>query len=133
MTRRRVLLFGLPTAVAAVAVAVWLLWPRTAITRENAAMIVRGMTLAEVEAVLGGRARTETTGPVELDWNLDTGMVVLNELNLESNRPACTWQSDRVSIYVQFSQDGRVTDCQVFPMRRAPESAHDKLRRWLGL
>jgi hypothetical protein len=66
MTRRarRMLLFGLPAAVVAVAVSAWLLWPRTAITRENADKIRMGMTLAEVEAILGGPARDESTGPL---------------------------------------------------------------------
>ena len=65
MTRRRVLLLGLLATAVGVAAAAWLLWPRTAITRENAAKVREGMTLAEVEAILGGPARDETTGPVE--------------------------------------------------------------------
>jgi hypothetical protein len=64
MTRRtrRLLLFGLPAGLVAAMLAVWLLWPRTAITRENADKIRMGMTLAEVETILGGRARNEATG-----------------------------------------------------------------------
>lgn len=62
---RRLLLLALPVGLLVLAIGVGLLWPRTAITRENAAKIEPGMTLAEVEAKLGGPARDETTGPVE--------------------------------------------------------------------
>ena len=51
---RRLLLLALPAALVAVLLAAWLLWARTAITRENAERIRVGMTLAEVEAILGG-------------------------------------------------------------------------------
>jgi hypothetical protein len=60
MTRtRRLLLFAVPAGLAVALIAAWLLWPRTAITRENAEKIQVGMTLAEVEAILGGPARDD--------------------------------------------------------------------------
>jgi hypothetical protein len=37
------------------------------ITRENAANLAKGMTLEEVEAILGGAPRSETTGLTEPD------------------------------------------------------------------
>src|SRR5262249_60673684 len=52
--RRRLLLFGLLAVMAALAVAVWLVWPRSAINRANYERIEQGMTRAEVEAILGG-------------------------------------------------------------------------------
>ena len=59
-TRRRLLLFGLLAGLLALGTGVWLLWPRpSAITSENAAKIQVGMTLAEVEVILGARARRE--------------------------------------------------------------------------
>ena len=45
----------------------WATWPRSVITRENAAKIRPGMTGAEVEALLGGAARDETGGSVEAE------------------------------------------------------------------
>jgi hypothetical protein len=65
MTRRRVLLLG-PVAVAAVmATTIWLTWPPpSAISPENAATLKEGMTLAEVEQILGGPARDERSGPI---------------------------------------------------------------------
>jgi hypothetical protein len=57
MTRRtrRLLLLALPAGLAVALVAAWLHWPRpSAITRENAAKIRAGMTLAEAENSPGG-------------------------------------------------------------------------------
>jgi hypothetical protein len=54
MTRRRLLLFGVLAAITTVAmVALWLLSPPTAITRQNYDKICKGMSRAEVEAILG--------------------------------------------------------------------------------
>ena len=61
-TRRRLLLPSLLACLATLAV---VLWPRTAITPENAAKIQAGMTLTEVEALLGGPARDEGMGVAE--------------------------------------------------------------------
>jgi hypothetical protein len=63
MTKRkhRLLLLSLP-ALVALTVGAWLLWPRSAITRENAEKIQSGMTPAEVEAILGGPPRDESRG-----------------------------------------------------------------------
>jgi hypothetical protein len=70
MTRRtrRLLLFGLPAALLASAIAAALLWPRTAITRENAARIQVGMTLTQVEAILAGRRGTRRRGRWSPMW-----------------------------------------------------------------
>src|SRR5690242_10055806 len=63
MTRRRALLLGTAGVVAALALAVWVGWPRTsAITKENVAKIKDGMTQAEVEVILGGAARDDSDG-----------------------------------------------------------------------
>jgi hypothetical protein len=54
MTRRGVLLLvALLFMVAGTAVGVCMLWSRTAIAAESAARIKEGMTLAEVELILG--------------------------------------------------------------------------------
>jgi hypothetical protein len=54
MTRRRALLLGSTAVVAALAVTGWIVSRQSAITRENGARISEGMTMAEVEAILGG-------------------------------------------------------------------------------
>jgi hypothetical protein len=141
---RRLLLFGLPAALLASAIAAALLWPRTAITRENAARIQVGMTLAEVESILGGPVRDETTGPCVPDLakegpggtphDLDSVERWIDFLVATSDAtPWPRWQSNQVMIAVLFDTDGRVSDCHFFPVRRADETLLDRLRRWLGL
>jgi hypothetical protein len=142
--RRYVLLLTLPTVAAALAVGVWLLWPRTVITRENAAKIQARMTLPEVEAILDGPARDETTAPVtaDLDESEPEALARRAQLYLLDMKLAViadwrhrrlTWKSDYVMIAVAFDPDERVTECISLPMRRVSESPVPALRRWLGL
>jgi hypothetical protein len=149
MTRRtrRLLLFGLPAGLVAAMLAVWLLWPRTAITRENAERIAVGMTLAEVEQILGGPARDEATGPVTADgpgtlWLMaprkqyllvDYGARVTVPGAKAPAPAAPRWVSDQVMITVSLDADGRVESCNTIPVRRTEEGPLDRLRRWLGL
>jgi hypothetical protein len=113
MTRRtRRLLIALPLAVALSLAVAWLLWPRTAITRENAARIQEGMTLAEVEAILGGPAREEG-----------------GRYPVIMGRKETQWSTPDLLVCVTFGDDERVWAVQVF---------HDDgllamLRRWLRL
>src|SRR3954465_7795793 len=65
--RRLCIALGLLGCLLIAGCAAWLLSPRTAITQENAARIPAGMTLAEVEAILGGAGRDESTGLLFLD------------------------------------------------------------------
>jgi hypothetical protein len=61
--RRRLLVFGLLAGVTVAGLlAAWMFWPRTTINGGNIARIEKGMTLAEVEAILGGPARDESSG-----------------------------------------------------------------------
>jgi hypothetical protein len=70
MPRRQLLLVAI-AALVLVGVGlllVWRLWPAqptTAITRQNATMIREGMTLAEVESLLSGPQRDDSTGPLD--------------------------------------------------------------------
>jgi hypothetical protein len=120
--RRRLLIVAVVGATVALAVGAWLLWPRTAITRENAAKIREGMTLAEVEAILGGPARDDYTGPLLPDGPAELACVALPR-----------WASDRVVIWVSFDADGRVEWSEKVHTRRIEESPLDRVRRWLGL
>jgi hypothetical protein len=116
---RRLLLIAVPAFLAALGVGLWLLWPRTAITPENAAKIQPGMALAEVEAILGGPARDE--GPEQR-----------TAVNIQSVRPDREWNSAQVSVWVFLDAEGRVRDCRAILVPRAPRPL-DRLRRWLGL
>jgi hypothetical protein len=147
---RRFLFLSLGAVLVGFAAGAWLLWPRPFITRGNAAKIEKGMTLGEVQALLGGPERIETTGPTEGDADDDAAdapdgerraterfLIALTHA-AQSSRARIdgakrTWGSDRVAIFVVFDADQRVIDLAVRPLRRAPESLADMLRRWLHL
>jgi hypothetical protein len=145
--RRLFLALGVVACLLLVGGGAWLLWPRSAITRENAARIEIGMTLAEVEAILGGAARDESTGstnPVldrdgisreELDMLGAHREICLisSHMAIQNGKPSPVWRSDLVEVFVRCDPAGRVTSCQAFPMRRADESPFATLRRWLRL
>jgi hypothetical protein len=148
MTRRtrRLLLLGLPAIVAVALVTAWLLWPRMAITRENAAKVQLGLTLAEAEVILGGPARDETTGPVNLDpaatsdaveqaWVTEKVVRVWEDaLDRQDDTPrSLWWKSNNVALRVRFDPQGCVSESLAFPMRRVDESPLAMLHRWLGL
>jgi hypothetical protein len=140
MARRpRCLLLLTMVVIAMVASGVWMFWPRSAITRANAARIQVGMTVEEVEAILGGPARDESTGPCRLD---PSGTEEGHALKLEviwmyiEMRPGIQWRSNSVVICVhegREGQDWRVTEIKYVPMQRTEESPLDMLRRWFGL
>src|SRR6516165_8145364 len=111
MTRRtrRLLLFTMP-ALALLAVGVLLLWPRTAITRENAAKIREGMTRAEVEAILG---KTPVPRPTDKKiWHRTPN-------GAEMFVGDYWWEGDMVVI-VAFDDAGKVRETQTF---KVPDSA----------
>jgi outer membrane protein assembly factor BamE (lipoprotein component of BamABCDE complex) len=118
MARRRALLFGLLVAVVVLGVSAWATWPRpSAITPENAARIEKGMTLAEVEGILGGPARDETPEDER------------RHLVIQSVRPDLEWNSDLVSVWIHLDADGRVRECHAIPV--PPQGPLAFLRRWL--
>jgi hypothetical protein len=142
---RRLLLFGLPAAVLLGLLAAWWLWPRTVITADNAAKIRPGMTLAEVEAILGGPARDESTGPLAADLGDETPADARQRRDAEEvalmvfhfsawwDGTPHWWQSDCVMVHVSMDRDGKVLRATRLPVRRAEERPLDRLRRWLGL
>jgi hypothetical protein len=115
---RRLLLLGPPATLAAIALAALLLWPSTAITRANAARIKAGMTLAEVEAILGGPARNESGLPDRF-------------IAVTRRREDKCWVTSRDIVIVVFDDAGRVIQHSEFPMHGG--GFLDMLRRWLGL
>jgi hypothetical protein len=129
--RRRILLLALPVVLMLTPVAVWLLLaPGTAITRANADRIHPGMTLADVEAILGGPARDETTGAVAVDR---PGPLVFTA---PMGRMIYSWQSDEVTIGVQVDNDDRVierTSVHVHRVWTGPLDMLYMVRRWLRL
>jgi hypothetical protein len=147
MTRKRWALLLMLVACAGV-VGVWLLWPRSSvINAENAAKIHAGMTRTEVEALLGGPARDDRSGPgisggiggaEEIDddetefWKL-----VSISFEPEGNHPNVHfWKADYIAIGIIFdthqlvSRKGSVGS---WPQHGVGPSPLELLRRWLRL
>jgi hypothetical protein len=122
-----------------------LLWPRSAITAKTAEKVRPVTTLAEVEAILGGPARDESTGPTERDddpgaagpggggvigfaWALGPSLPDGNPCELRK-----MWATDHLMVVVDFNGGGRVTAKRTFRTHLVRETLRDRLRRWLGL
>jgi hypothetical protein len=130
---RRLLLLALP-AVLALGLVAWLLWPRTAITtitEQNAEKIREGMTVAEVEAILGGPGRSESPGRFLPAMSNEQFREIA--IRFRPAEPHSEWQSNQVRVLVRFDPEGRVQEWTCFPVRRESESPVDMLRRRLGL
>jgi len=125
--RRLFVALGLLAGLMLTGVVAWLLWPRTAISRENAVTIREGMTLTEVEAILGGPARDETTGPVEVGFLAQKRYATATPLQRHQ------WKSDEILVTVECDPEGRVWSCVTTLVRRVDESPIAMFRRWLGL
>ena len=132
MTRRRLLLFALLSAIVVAAACTAVVRPRpSAITRENEARIRDGMTLDELQAILGGPPRDRSTGPTDYDPNGVTHV---------PGRPPparvttiSEWISDEVLIRVAFDADGRAEWITTCPLRRTYPGVLPTLRHWLRL
>jgi len=142
MTRRRVLLLGSVAVVTALLV--WVVWPTpSAINRENAKQIAEGMSLSEVEALLGGPSRNDATRPISVDMPRESpaqktaaddtqGRIALYTEVARQRHNVRVWQSDSAFVMVRF-EDGKVCAQTCFPLRPAPETPLAMLRRWFGL
>jgi len=129
MTTRRLLLFGLLAGLIVLGGGVWLLWPRTprtALTWENAGRVRPGMALDEVEAALGGPARTDLTATVSYCLTDVEGFD-------PAARPTLEWLSDEVLVMVYLDANQRVQRCDALAVRREDQSIVEIVRRRLGL
>jgi hypothetical protein len=149
-TRRRLLVFGLLATLTGLGVGWWLMmWPRTAITRENAERVQLGMTLEEVQQILGRLTdwdcddtvalRDETSGPCDQVYGFSDsdGKPLAFESEIWGNqidpRFRCIWLSDERIVIVYLDQAGQVAGRRSSPMKRLPELPLDMIRRWLHL
>lgn len=150
MLCRRFLLLSLAAVLVGLAVGTWALWSLradTAITRQSFARIRDGMSREQVEAILGGPPRDESTGPVKWDpfegWEgPDRDRMTPEEPQqadfeffrepLAGGQPV-EWISDTVMIQAYFRPDGRLLERTCYPACRSPESPFERIRRWLGL
>jgi hypothetical protein len=104
------------------------------------------MTLSEVEAIVGGPARDETTGPVHaatVSHAIDVeaaDALKAAELDLGSElsrarfkRGYHVWQSDQVIVVARMNDEGRLHTYTIVPVCRDYERPLDHIRRWLRL
>jgi hypothetical protein len=93
------------------------------------------MTLAEVEAILGGPARLEYTGDLELGPWEGRGPKFLAGAGVAYFGEAMDgyWVTDRLIVWVDFDPQGRVAERVGIPARPSRHRPLDILRRWLGL
>jgi hypothetical protein len=127
MNRRRLMLSAIPVMLVMIGgggIATYLMQPRTVITRENAAKIQPGMTLAEVEATFGGPARNEATERVSYCL---TG---IKGFDPSVPRPP-EWVSEEVLVMVYLDANHRVQRCVPVDVRRE-DSLVEIIRRRLG-
>jgi hypothetical protein len=155
--RRRsllVLLAGLAMVVAALE---FVLWPRPdRITHENFDRIRAGMTMADVEAILGGPPGEYRTGPTvrgnaplaevpaevlrtEVDeWDLFWDSADADSDPFEVKPFGSTWGSDQGIAVVCFDDEGRAHDRWYVDRKRVEQTTFEHLlwrakrqwRRW---
>jgi len=106
MTRKRRYLISAAVLAACVCVAIAFALPSSSITKENFDQIEQGMTLAQVERILGGKGDA-FVGEGQRFWKHADGTVIIVRLN-----------------------EGKVLDQRFFP---STESIPDKLHRWMSL
>jgi hypothetical protein len=134
------LLFFFAVVMVALLIGGWLLWPQTAIRRDNAAKIREGMMLIEVEAILGGPPRDDSNGPVSHDDGEGGWVIGGNqyEAALEGDNDEVIgrerhWYSDTALVTVRFDLTDRVTEIRHRPLYPVERGAWESLRRWLRL
>src|SRR6266404_6284378 len=106
------MLFTPPLALCALGLALWLLWPReSAITEENIARIQKGMSRADVAAILGGPARDDSGGA----GKMEDGDMVFSIIGCSEEE----WVGNECSVVVYF-HDGLVVTSRSFSVWRRP-------------
>jgi hypothetical protein len=142
----KLLAFTLGSIVAA-CLGVYLLLPRTHINHENYEKIQIGMSLAEVEQILGGPARDESSGPLratdrgdDRHVNPEARVTAFKAsfifFSFDDNPPAPEsqiWITDWLMVRADLDSEGRVNSRSCLRVRPAVENRLGVLRRWLGV
>lgn len=108
MRRRRLLQVVAAGLLVLVGAAAFALWPRPSrVTRENFSRISTGMTLPEIEAILGGPPGDYRTVPTTAPrgWHGREGIHVSGEFCIAVTH---VWHGDSGEIEVDFDPSGKV-------------------------
>jgi hypothetical protein len=134
---RRVYLLGIGLALVALALAVtdWALSLQPGVTEANVRRIRLGMTLEQVEAILGPPTKAEDYGLVKCEWAIpgaDGGHVIIRFVDGKAARPP---YEDRATSPVKINPS-RGPSCTLRPcdyrFPRATPTLFDRLRGLLG-
>src|ERR1700738_701338 len=113
ITRRRLILSATLLMTSAL-IALRVIWPETPISRVNAARIPSGLSRDDVEALLGGPARDDSTDVLIPDYH---DPVVIPNTRIPPWAPL-EWRSDEVIIRVTFDLDDHVLKSTSWNVRR---------------
>jgi hypothetical protein len=122
--RKRFLIAGSGLVVVVLGLSLFWLWPDDRIHPASCERIHEGMTLAEVEAILGGPAGVYTRDGK--DWSmgmLGNGVSRINDERL-------VWVGNSGGIRVDFDEEGQVHVTQGVPRQ---QNFWNRMRSWLSL
>jgi hypothetical protein len=127
MGLRRFIVFAITSA--AITSALLVLWPLcisrpSAINKQNIVKIRNGMTLQEVEEILGGPARDEISGAKYVQW--------LPIMPLTLNKRGAEWIGPNAAVFVGLDDDNRVV-CRGSGIVGFYDTPIHRIRRWLRL
>jgi hypothetical protein len=124
---RRVYLLGVGLALLALGLAFtdWALSLQPGVTEANARRIRAGMTLAEVEAILGGRYS-------ELILGRPCRVAAASGHTLPPTSWTACWDSDSGVAFVNFDRGDQVKGVVFMPSEADGPPPFSRLRAWLG-
>ncbi len=110
-----------------VALAAFVLWPRpTGVKWKQLDRIRRGMTLGEVEAIVGPPGNYQT-GPSTLDLTFSDPTT---QAHRRWGNPAVIWASDEAHALIEFDNSGRVSEWSFIATEKtSPSAGRDTLWR----
>jgi hypothetical protein len=122
--RKRFLIAGTGLVIVAVGLSLFWLWPNERVSPASCERIHEGMSLPEVEAILGGPAGVYTS-----DGN-DWSMGMLDGGTRHINHRRLVWVGNNSGIRVDFDEEGQVAVKQWVPRQ---QSIWNRMRAWIGL
>ncbi len=109
-------------------------WPTTptAITVDNAAEIQPGMTIQEVERILGGEPRHEIDRRTR--FRCASGFLTQRDAGVAIRHARDEqWTSEECRVTIHFGEDGLVCGCDIATEPVLPPTLLERASKWLGL